>query len=58
MAMMELSHSQTHIMDNQIDDVFGNRYNWNRIKRTLSDYQNNYIGQSLDDYLQKQLVIF
>lgn len=42
----------------QIDDVFGNRYNWNRIKRTLSDYQNNYIGQSLDDYLQKQLVIF
>lgn len=42
----------------QIDDEFGNRYNWNRIKKTLNDYQANYTGQSLDNYLQKDTVSF
>lgn len=42
----------------QIDDEFKNRYFWDSIKKTLNDYQTNYTGQSLDNYLQKELVTF
>ena len=42
----------------QIDDEFKNRYNWDSIKKTLNDYQTNYTGQLLDNYLQKELVTF
>lgn len=42
----------------QIDDEFKNRYNWDSIKKTLNDYQTNYTGQSLDNYLRKELVTF
>lgn len=42
----------------QIDDIFGNRYNWNRIKKILNDYQSNYIEKSLDDYLHKRPMSF
>lgn len=42
----------------QMDDEIGNRYQWNNIKRSLNTYQDNYIGQQLEDYLKKDVVVF
>lgn len=42
----------------RINDELKNRYNWSTVKKILNDYQTNYTGQSLDIYLQKELVIF
>jgi len=40
----------------QINVEFNNRYNWDRIQKSLNDYQSNYNSQSLDDYLHKEIV--
>ena len=42
----------------QMDDALGNRYNWQNIKQSLNTYQDNYIGQQLDDYLKEDVVVF
>ena len=45
-------------MITQMDDEIGNRYQWNNIKRSLNTYQDNYIGQKLDDYLKEDVIVF
>lgn len=42
----------------QMDDEIGNRYQWNNVKRSLNTYQDNYIGQHLDDYLKEDVIVF
>ena len=42
----------------QMDDEIGKRYQWNNIKRSLNTYQDNYIGQQLDDYLKEDVIVF
>ena len=42
----------------QLDDALGKRYDWQKIKQSLNAYQDNYIGQRLDDYLKEDVVIF
>lgn len=42
----------------QIDDIFDNRYDWQRIMNTLNKYQNNYETKSLADYMNEDLVVF
>lgn len=42
----------------QMDDETGNRYQWNNIKQSLNTYQDNYIGQPLDDYIKEDVIVF
>lgn len=42
----------------QIDNELGNKYHWQNIKKTLNDYQTNYIGQELEDYLKEDMIVF
>ena len=42
----------------QIDDEFGNRYNWQQLKKSMSDYQKSYVPQELEDYLKGNIVVF
>ena len=42
----------------QIDDEFGNRYNWQQLKKSMSNYQKSYVPQELSDYLKEDVVIF
>lgn len=39
----------------QLNDEFNNGHRWQSIRKVLNDYQNNYSGQSLDDYLHKEI---
>ena len=41
----------------QMDDALCNRYNWQNIKQSLNTYQDNYIGQTLEDYLKEDVVV-
>ena len=42
----------------QIDDELGNRYNWQQLKKSMSDYQKSYVPQELEDYLKENIVVF
>lgn len=42
----------------QMDNALRNRYNWQIVKQSLNTYQDNYIGQTLDDYLKEDVVVF
>ena len=42
----------------QIDTELGNKYQWQNRKQALNTYQDNYIGQTLEDYLKEDVTIF
>ena len=42
----------------QIDNELGNKYQWQHRKQALNTYQDNYIGQTLEDYLKEDVVVF
>ena len=42
----------------QIDNELGNKYLWQNKKQALNSYQNNYIGQHLDDYIKEDVIVF
>lgn len=42
----------------QMDNALGNRYNWQIKKQSLNSYQDNYVGQKLNDYLKEDVVVF
>ena len=42
----------------QIDNELGNKYQWQNKKQALNIYQNNYIGQQLDDYIKEDVIVF
>lgn len=42
----------------QIDNEIGNKYQWQNKKQSLNAYQNNYIGQQLNDYIKEDVVVF
>lgn len=42
----------------QIDSELGNKYQWQNKKQTLNTYQDNYIGQQLDNYIKEDVIVF
>ena len=42
----------------QIDNELGNRFHWQSLNQTLNSYQDNYINQSLEDYLKQDVIVF
>jgi len=42
----------------QIDNELGNKYTWQNKKQALNNYQDNYIGQQLDDYIKEDVIVF
>lgn len=42
----------------QINSELGNKYQWQNKKQALNTYQDNYIGQQLDDYIKEDIVDF
>ena len=42
----------------QIDNELGNKYQWQNRKQTLNTYQENYISQQLEDYLNEDVIVF
>ena len=36
----------------------GNKYQWQNKKQALNTYQDNYIGQQLDDYIKEDVIVF
>lgn len=42
----------------QIDNELGDKYQWQNKKQALNTYQDNYIGQQLDDYIKEDVIVF
>lgn len=42
----------------QIDNVLENKYQWQNKKQAINNYQDNYIGQQLDDYIKEDVIVF
>lgn len=42
----------------QIDNELGNKYQWKNRKQAVNTYQDNYIGQTLENYLKEAVVVF
>lgn len=42
----------------QIDTELGNKYQWLNRKQELNTYQDNHIGQTLENYLKEDVVVF
>ena len=42
----------------QIDNELGNKYQWQNKKQALNTFQDNYIGQQLEDYIKEDVIVF
>lgn len=42
----------------QIDNELDNRYHWQNVKNSLNAYQDNFVRQTLEDYLKENIVVF
>ena len=42
----------------QIDHELGDKYKWQNRKQALNTYQDNYIGQTLEEYLREDVTVF